>query len=100
MVSDSDERWKQVVQIAGRLTAVNELFSDWAKEVGVKVGSVKTEADKEVLIAELDALVAHLYGLSRSQIEHVFKTFHRNWDYSSRLEQVLAFYDQLPKVKS
>ena len=73
---------------------------EWAKSVDVKVGSVKTETEKEVLIAELDALVAHLYGLSRPQIEHVFKTFHRNWDYSSRLEQVLAFYDQLPKVKS
>jgi hypothetical protein len=64
------------------------------------VGSVKTDAEKDALIDELDALVAHLYGLSRSQLEHVFKTFHRNWDYSSRLEQVLAFYDQLTKVKS
>ena len=99
-VSDSDERWERVTQIAGRLTAVNELFDDWAKEVGVKVGSVKTDTEKDSLIAELDALVAHLYGLSRSQLEHVFKTFHRGWDYSSRLTQVLAFYDQLPKVKS
>ena len=100
LIPDSDERWKKVVQIAGRLTAVNELFSDWADEVGVEVGSVKTDTEKEALIAELDALVAHLYGLSRSQVEHVFKTFHRGWDYSSRLEQVLAFYDQLPKVMS
>ena len=68
--------------------------------MGVRVGSVKNEDEKDALIAELDALVAHLYGLSRSQVEHVFKTFHRGWDYSSRLAQVLAFYDQLPKVKS
>ena len=82
------------------MTAVNELFNDWAKEVGVKVGSVKIDTEKEALIAELDALVAHSYGLSRSQVVHLFKTFRHGWEYSSRLEQVLAFYDQLPKVKS
>ena len=100
LVSSSDTRKSRVVEIAGRLAACDDRYIEWAKSVDVKVGSVKTETEKEVLIAELDALVAHLYGLSRPQIEHVFKTFHRNWDYSSRLEQVLAFYDQLPKVKS
>jgi hypothetical protein len=95
----SDSRRARVVEIAGRLSAVDNRYSTWAKEVGVKVGSVKTESEKEKLVAELDALVAHLYGLSRSQLEYVFETFHRGWDYSSRLAQVLAFYDQLPKAK-
>jgi hypothetical protein len=100
LCDSSDFRRLRVIEISGRLAAVDSRFTNWAKDVGVKVGSVKTNKDKESLIGELDALVAHLYGLSRSQLEHVFKTFHRNWDYSSRLEQVLAFYDQLPKVKS
>ncbi len=100
MTEDGDDRRARVIEIAGRLAAVDSRFSDWAKGVGVKVGSVKTESEKEALIAELDALVAHLYGLSRTQLEHVFKTFHRGWDYSSRLAQVLSFYDQLPEVKS
>ena len=96
----NDLRRLKVIEIAGKLAAVDARYAIWAKEVGVKVGSVKTATDKETLIAELDALVSHLYGLSRTQVEHIFKTFHRGWDYSSRLEQVLAFYDQLPKVKS
>jgi hypothetical protein len=95
-----DNRRTRIIEIAGRLASVDSRFAKWAKAVGVKVGSVKTDSEKEALIAELDALVAHLYGLSRSQLEHVFRTFHRGWDYSSRLEQVFAFYDQLPKVES
>ena len=100
MTDANDPRRLKVIEIAGKLAAVDARYAIWAKEVGVKVGSVKTATDKETLIAELDALVSHLYGLSRTQVEHIFKTFHRGWDYSSRLEQVLAFYDQLPKVKS
>lgn len=100
IVSNDDQRMAKVIENAGRLAAVDKRYAKWAKAVGVPVGSVKTDAEKDALVDELDALVAHLYGLSRSQLEHVFKTFHRGWDYSSRLAQVLAFYDQLPKVKS
>jgi hypothetical protein len=96
----SDKSRSRIIEISGSLAAVDKRYAKWAKAVGVPVGSVKTDAEKDALIDELDALVAHLYGLSRSQLEHVFKTFHRGWDYSSRLAQVLAFYDQLPKVKS
>ena len=100
LTDENDSRRKRVIEISGRLAAVDARYSGWAKEVGVKVGSIKTAMEKESLIAELDALVAHLYGLSKSQLEHVFKSFHQGWNYSSRLAQVLAFYDQLPKVKS
>ncbi len=100
LVDENDSRRLRIIQIAGMLAAVDNRYATWAKEVGVKVGSVKTDSEKDALIAETDALAAHLYGLSRSQLEHVFKTFHRGWDYSSRLTQVLSFYDQLPEVKS
>ena len=33
------------------------------------------------MIHELDAVVAHLYGLSEPQLFHIFKTFHEGWDY-------------------
>jgi hypothetical protein len=99
-VAKDDSRRLRIVEIAGSLASVDSRFASWAKKVGVRVGSVKTESEKEALIAELDALVSHLYGLSRAQVEHVFMTFHRGRDYSSRLAQVLAFYDQLPEVKS
>lgn len=82
----------RVVQVAGRLTAVDDRFADWATLVGVPVESVRTPAEKESLIAELDALVSLLYGLSEDQVEHVFATFHRGWDYAPRLDSVLKHY--------
>src|SRR5690606_24982383 len=59
-----DARRRRVVEIAGRLAAVDDRFAEWAEAVGVPVGSV-TEEEKPELIAELDAVVAHLYGLDR-----------------------------------
>jgi hypothetical protein len=97
---DKDAFQRRLIENSARLASVDGRFKDWAIAVGVKVGSVKTDAEKDSLIAENDALVAHMYDLSREQLEHVFKTFHRGWDYAPRLEKVLSFYDKLPKVKS
>ena len=83
---------KRVIRIAGVLAAVDIRFEEWAKEVGVPVGSVKTSAEKDDLTNELDALVSLLYDLSEDQVEHVFATFHRGWDCQPRLEAVLAHY--------
>ncbi|MFI9629193.1 Eco57I restriction-modification methylase domain-containing protein [Streptomyces sp. NPDC052042] len=83
----------RVEQIAGRLAAVDGRYTDWAAQVDVPVGSVTDEADKNDLIAELDAVVALLYGLDRDQVAHVFATFHRTWDCRERLAAVLTHYD-------
>ena len=83
---------QRVVQIAGRLAAVDERYADWASEVGVAVGSVSTQPEKDDLIAELDALVGLLYGLTEDQVEHLFATFHRGWKYEPRLKAVLQHY--------
>ena len=89
-----DPRRARVVEIAGRLAAVDDRYDVWANAVGVPVGSV-TEAEKPELIAELDALVADLYGLSRDDVEHVFATFHRGWGYQPRLTKVLSYFEQI-----
>ena len=86
-----DER---IIAIAGRLAAFDERFRDWADELGVEVGTANSEATKSDLIAELDALVALLYGLTREQLEHVFASFQRGWDYSTRLAAVFEHYDR------
>lgn len=82
----------RVAGVAGRLAAVDDRYTEWATEVGVPVGSVTSETEKNNLIEELDALVSHLYGLSEDQIEHIFETFHRGWNYQSRLEAVLTHF--------
>lgn len=84
----------RVVQVAGRLAAVDERYRTWADEVGVEVGTANSEPERSELIAELDALVSLLYGLTPEQVEHVFATFHRGWNYAARLERVLAYYEQ------
>ncbi len=84
---------ERLVALGGRLAAVDDRFRLWANEVGVPVGGLLGGA-RDDAIAEIDALVAHLYGLSRSQLQHVFETFHRGWDYSDRLARVLAHYDR------
>lgn len=81
-------------EIAGRLAAVDQRYENWAQKVGVSVASVNSDIEKTELIAELDAVVGHLYGLSSSQLRHIFETFHRGWDYSERLEKVLAYFEK------
>jgi hypothetical protein len=93
-----DSTRQRVVEIAGRLAAVDERFSEWAAAVGVPVGSV-SEDEKPLLEAELDALVAHLYGLSREHVIHIFETFHRGWDYQPRLTLVLGYFDEIEASK-
>lgn len=83
---------RRVAQVTGRLAAVDKRYAAWAAEVEVPVGSVQTQSEKEDLLAELDAVVSLLYGLTEDQVEHVFDTFHRGWNYQSRLEAVLEHY--------
>jgi len=84
----------RAITIAGRLAAVDYRYRDWAAEVGVPVGSVTDPATEDDLLAELDAVVAHLYGLSRGDLTHIFATFHRGWDYKPRLTAALAHFDR------
>jgi len=87
---DSELR-ERVVQISGRLAAKDGRYADWANAVNVSYGPLDEEDELEK-IYELDALVAHLYGLTRKQIEVIFDTFHDGWDYEERLERVLDYY--------
>ena len=49
---------------------------------------------KQAMIDELDAVVAHLYDLSADQLTHIFETFHEGWDYEPRLAAVMAHFDR------
>src|SRR5262249_24413660 len=84
----------RVVEIAGRLAAIDDRYTAWAAEVGVPVGSVTDSVTRNDSIAELDAVVALLYGLDESDVQHLFATFHRGWDYHPRLAAVLTHHDE------
>lgn len=96
--SPSDPIAGRVVEIAGRLAAADERFAEWAAEVGVPVGSANDEAIKQDLIHELDACVAHLYGLDEDDLEVIYTTFDekRPDRYRDRLAAVLDHFRRLP----
>jgi hypothetical protein len=82
----------RVIEISGRLAAVDDSFAEWAQGVGVAIGSVTSASQREDLTSELDAVVSLLYGLSEDQVEHIFATFRGGWAYESRLDSVLKHY--------
>ena len=82
----------RIAEIAGRLAAVDERFAEWAADVGVLVGSVGDETAKTDLVCELDACVAHLYGLDESDLAVIYGTFHERTDYSERHSTVLEHF--------
>ena len=82
----------RVVEIAGRLAAVDDRFAAWAAAVGVRVGSARDEATKTDLLCELDACVAHLYGLEESDLAVIYDTFHEAADYSEHHSAVLDHF--------
>jgi len=84
----------RVVEIAGRLAAVDERFALWAAEVGVPVGSASDPAVKANLICELDACVALLYGLDEDDLAVIYSTFDakRPDRYSDHHATVLAHF--------
>lgn len=86
-----DKGWQRVVELSGRLACPDERFAEWASVVGVDCGPLVPK-EKNDMIHELDAIVAHLYGLSESQLIHIFETFHKNWVDQDRLDAVLRHF--------
>jgi hypothetical protein len=80
--------WRRVVALAGRLACPDNRFRKWAEAVGVDCGPLDN-GEKEDQVTELDAVVAHLYGLTEGQLTHIFETFHEGWDCGTRLAAVL-----------
>lgn len=83
---------RRVVEISGRLAAVDERFAEWAAEVGVPVGTLQKDPEREDAIAELDACVALLYGLDENDLQIIYDTFHDKTDHSKRHAAVLAHF--------
>ncbi len=86
-----DSLRKRVIALAGRLASPDDRFADWATKVSVACGPLP-EDQRADYIHELDAVVAHLYGLNESQLRHIFESFHEGWDFTARLTATLKHY--------
>jgi hypothetical protein len=73
--STRDPRSVHLIGAVGRLAATDNRFAKWAETVGVECGPLADD-QKDHMIHELDAAVAHLCGLSESHLVHIFETFH------------------------
>lgn len=83
---------ERVVELAGRLASPDQRFAEWAATVGVECGPLEPDENDD-RIHELDAVVAHLYGLTEAQLTHIFETFHEGWDYEERLRATLRHFE-------
>ncbi|MFF3242352.1 Eco57I restriction-modification methylase domain-containing protein [Streptomyces sp. NPDC002870] len=68
-----------IVRLSARLTCRSFEFEDLAGVLGVECAPLSREAEYS-LRAELDARVAHLYGLSVEQLELIFADFRQSAD--------------------
>jgi hypothetical protein len=84
----------RVVEISGRLAAVDARFAEWAPNVGTDSGPIPSDTAEEMK-AELEACVARLYGLDEQQIRDLYATFHPTWDHELWTEAVLAHYRKI-----
>jgi hypothetical protein len=60
--------------------------------LGAEPGSVHSDEERQGLVAELDAVVAHLYDLDDDDLGVIYDTFHTGADYSERYAQVLQYF--------
>lgn len=88
----------QLINVAGRLAARDERYENWANAVGVPAGTLSDRISRENAIAEVDAIVGALYGLSREQLRHVFEHFHKGLDVQERLARTLEAFDKLGRI--
>jgi hypothetical protein len=73
---DSDNDLAQrIITRATRLICTTPEFDALAKEVGLKQHQPLEPAERARLRAELDGLIAHLYGLTESEFAHILTTF-------------------------
>jgi hypothetical protein len=89
-----DKRALKLISNTAQLAATDSRYKNWAESCGlVTIPQLNLET-REELIIENDALVAHLYSLSRKQVMTVFKTFHNNWNYTDQLDKTFDYFDK------
>jgi hypothetical protein len=76
-LSSGDPYFAPLVERAARLICTTPEFDDLAREVGIgsHQNGVTDPTERARLRAEIDGLVAHLYGLTEPEFAHILSTF-------------------------
>ncbi len=87
---------RRVETIAARLVAVDDRYADWVAGVDETVEDETVDDEVRVrLTAELDAVVAHLYGLADEELRVIYRTFDEGdaRRHADRASRALEAYD-------
>lgn len=74
-LTSDDPVFSSIVTRTARLICTTPEFDDLAKEVGLKQHQYLELVERARLRAELDGLIAHLYGLTEAEFAHILTTF-------------------------
>ena len=76
-LTEKDTAFGPIVERAARLTCTTAEFDDLAKEFGLKShrDGATEPTERAKLRAELDGLIAHLYGLTEEEFAYILTTF-------------------------
>ena len=86
--------WQRIGELAARLSCVDERFAEFAAEAGVECGP-QTDCERDLMRAEIDALVAKAYDLTEDELRFVFKDFTPNAVSSAYRQLVLDKFERL-----
>jgi hypothetical protein len=76
-LTEQDSAFSSIVRRAAKLICITPEFDDLAQEVGLGSykKSVSNPTERAKLRAELDGLIAHLYGLTEEEFSHILMSF-------------------------
>ena len=76
-LTEKDPAFSEIVKRSARLICTTPEFDDLAKAVGLKShkDGATDLAERARVSAELDGLIAHLYGLTEQEFAHILRTF-------------------------
>ena len=74
----------------------NEKFNVWTSKLKVKFKKIDNK-EKQSMINELDSIAAIFFGLNKSDISHIFETFHYNWNHKHDLAETLKYFEKKEK---
>ena len=74
-IPDAGNAGSRLVDLAGRLSCVDDRYADWARRIGLGGIGAVTEEGRRGMEAEIDAIVAHAYGLQEQDLALIFEDF-------------------------
>ncbi|MDH6064652.1 Eco57I restriction-modification methylase domain-containing protein [Umezakia ovalisporum] len=76
-LTEGDKYFNDIVERAAKLICTTPEFDELAQEVGLEShkNGVSDETERAQLRAELDGIIAHLYGLTEEEFSYILTTF-------------------------